>query len=136
MFAAGPKMESMAEETLWCEREESIAALIAVSAVLDAFHRVLICLDPDFRIVHASTSLGRLIGEQNAAQLTGRPVAELLGSELFGPGGALRDVLEQGELREGWRASMRLADGTTRLVSCSAAPFKADADGICDPGVA
>jgi transcriptional regulator with PAS, ATPase and Fis domain len=129
-------MKSMAEETLWCEREESIAALIAVSAVLDAFHRVLICLDSDFRIVHASTSLGRLIGEQNAAQLTGRPVAELLGAELFGPGGALRDVLGQGELREGWRASMRIADGTTRLVSCSAAPFKADAGGICDPGVA
>jgi transcriptional regulator with PAS, ATPase and Fis domain len=135
MFGAGPKMQSMAEETLWCEREESIAALIAVSAVLDAFHRVLICLDSDFRIVHASGSLGRMIGEQNAAQLTGRPVAELLGAELFGPGGALRDALEQGELREGWRASMRLADGT-RLVSCSAAPFKADAGGICDPGVA
>src|SRR4029079_1132732 len=94
---------SMGKETVWCERDESIAALVAVSAVFDAFHRVLICLDSDFRIVHASTSLGRLIGELNDARLTGKPVEELLGSELFGVGGALRDVLSHGEMREGWR---------------------------------
>lgn len=128
-------MQSMSE-SLWCERDESIAALIAVSAVLDSFHRVLICLDSNFRIVHASASLGQMIGQDAAAGLNGRPVQELLSSEFFGVGGALRDVLEKGELREGWRASMRLADGTTRLVSCSAAPFKADPRGICDPNVA
>ncbi|MGZ4778211.1 MAG: sigma-54 interaction domain-containing protein [Thermoanaerobaculia bacterium] len=136
VFSRETNMPMMGEQTLWCERDESIAALVAVSAVFDSFHRVLICLDSGFRVVHASTSLERLIGEANAAQLAGRPVADLLGSELFGIGGALRDALEHGEMREGWRASMRLADGTTRLVSCSAAPFKTDPRGICDPAVA
>ena len=108
------------------ECEQSTAALIAVSAVMESFGRSLICLDRDFRIVHTSET----------PAMDGRPVAELLGSELFALDGALRDVLERGERREGWRASMSLPDGTTRLVSCSAAPFKPDSHGICDPRVA
>src|SRR5437870_2017209 len=108
------------------ECEQSTAALIAVSAVMESFGRSLICLDRDFRIVHTS----------GTPVMDGRPVAELLGSELFALDGALRHVLERGERREGWRASMALPDGTTRLVSCSAAPFKPDSHGICDPRVA
>ena len=126
----------MANDSVWCERDESVAALIGVSAVFDSFHRVLICLDRDFRIVHASASLAKLVGEEIAASLVGQPVHELLGPELFGAGGALRGVVEQGELREGWRASMRIADGSIRLVSVSVAPFVADPRGICDPRVA
>ena len=126
----------MAEEILWCEHEESAAGLIAVSAVLESFGRVLICLDRQFRIVHTSPLLGDLIGTDAMQSLEGRPVAELLGSELFAADGAMRHALERGERREGWRASMALSDGTTRLVSCSAAPFKRDRDGICDPNVA
>ncbi len=118
-----------------CEPEQTLA-MIAIGAVFDSFHRVLICLDAEFRIVHTSASLGQLIGEDAVVSLTDRPVQELLGAELFGLGGALRDVLEHGEMREGWRASMHMEDGTTRLVSCSAAPFKPDPRGICDPRVA
>src|SRR6266496_1826608 len=94
-----------------CEPEQALA-LIAVGAVFDSFHRVLICLDTEFRVVHASASLGELISEDAVASLIGRPVQELLGEELFGRGGALRDVLGHGEMREGWRASMHMADGS------------------------
>ncbi|MEO8036417.1 MAG: sigma-54-dependent Fis family transcriptional regulator, partial [Acidobacteriota bacterium] len=126
----------MVEETAWCAREESAAALVAVSAVLESFGRVLICLDREFRIIHTSTMLAGMLGAEAVRSLVGQPVAGLLGSELFAVDGALRHALELGERREGWRASMALADGTTRLVSCSAAPFKPDSLGICDPNVA
>src|SRR6266498_1862373 len=123
----------MSEETLWCDRDESASALLAVSAVMGSFGRVLICLDAEFRVVHTSALLEEILGVDASLSLNGRPVADLLGTELFASDGALRHALEQGERREGWRASMALADGTTRLVSCSAAPFKTDDDGICDP---
>jgi len=126
----------MTDDTRWCEREESAAALIAVSAVLESFGRVLICLDREFRIVHTSTLLEEMTGAITAESLIGQPVAALLGSELFAADGALRHALERGERREGWRATMALSDGTTRLVSCSAAPFRRDGQGICDPNVA
>jgi transcriptional regulator with PAS, ATPase and Fis domain len=113
-----------------------MAALIAVSAVFESFERVLICLDANFRVVHTSALLDSIVGGSGAGRLVGHPVAELLGDELFAPGGALRHALEQGERREGWRASMALEDGTTRLVSCSVAPFRRDPQGVCDPVVA
>ena len=126
----------MPDETIWCERPRTADALVAVSAVMESFGRVLICLDHDFRIIHTSSILADLIGADAAQSLTGRPVAELLGTELFAADGALRDALERGERREGWRASMALADGATRLVSCSVAPLHHDDQGICDPNVA
>ncbi len=120
-------------DALWCDREISKAALMAVSAVLESFGRVLICLDANFRIIHGSSLLTGIAGAQPFA---GRPVSDLLGDELFAEGGVLRDALLCGERREGWRASMTLADGSTRVVSCSAAPFQRDGEGICDPNVA
>jgi len=123
----------MADESIWCERPRTADALIAVSAVMESFGRVLICLDRGFRIVHTSSVLAGIIGADTVQTLTGRPVAELLGTELFAGDGALRDALERGERREGWRASMALPDGATRLVSCSAAPLHHDEQGICDP---
>jgi transcriptional regulator with AAA-type ATPase domain len=126
----------MANEIDWCAHEQSAAALTAVSAVLESFGRVLICLDRDFCVVHTSSLLDEIVGRDAARSLQGHPVEELLGKELFAADGALRDALERGERREGWRASMALSDGTTRLVSCSAAPFKLDNGGICDPRVA
>jgi transcriptional regulator with PAS, ATPase and Fis domain len=125
----------MTDQALWCEREESAAALVAVSTVLESFGRALICLDRDFRIIHTSSSLRELTGGADL-QLPGKSIALLLGEELFAPGGAVRHALERGERREGWRATMVLPDGGTRVVSCSAAPFKPDDRGICDPMVA
>ena len=126
----------MSDEGAWCGRDESIAALVAVGAVFDSFHRVLLCLDPHFRIVHASQSVAELIGSEAAATISNQSAQDLLGAELFGVGGVLRAALERGEMREGWRATIRAGDGTIRLVSCSVAPFKPDPRGICDPRVA
>ena len=83
--------------------------------------------------VHASALLSKFAGSDVASSVVGHPVAELLGEELFGAGGTLRQVLERGEMREGWRAAMPVGDGATRIVSLTAAPFIADDLGICDP---
>ncbi|HSP34628.1 MAG TPA: PAS domain-containing protein, partial [Thermoanaerobaculia bacterium] len=120
----------MTSEPAWCDRDESIAALTAVGAVFDSFRRVLLCLDAEFRIVHASQSINALIGDEAAARVTTQTAQELLGAELFAIGGVLREVLERGEIREGWRVTIRAADGSMRLVSCSAAPFQCDPRGV------
>ena len=127
----------MAAMTERCEPEEIPSpALIAVSTVFESFNRALVCLDAEFRILHLSELLRREAGEEAAGALLGQPIGQLLGDDLFAPGGALRHVLENGERREGWRATMRLADGTSRLFSISAAPLVHDRFGICDPRVA
>jgi transcriptional regulator with GAF, ATPase, and Fis domain len=59
-------------------------------------------------------------------------VAELLGTELFGPAGALRQALLAGERREGWRAWLKVEPDGTRLCSVSAAPLVHDPGGVCD----
>lgn len=110
--------------------------MMAADAVFDSFHRALICLDTEFRIVHASASLSELIGEEATGSLTGRPVQELFGDELFGAGGAMRNALQQGELREGIRTTMHIPGGGTRLVFCSVAPVSRDSRRAFDPRVA
>ncbi len=120
------------DEPITCETAGAAAALIGVSAVFESFARVLICLDASFRVVHTSELLRRMIGNDRVDASLGQPVEALLGPELFGPAGALRSVLEAGERREGWRASLRMADDSVRFVSISAAPFIPDSNGICD----
>jgi transcriptional regulator with PAS, ATPase and Fis domain len=113
-----------------CRLEDADAALIAVSTVFAAFGRGILCLDREFRVVHASESIRDLLGGRD---VIGLPVAEILGADLFAPGGALRPLLEAGERREGWRAAV---SGSDRFVSLSAAPFVRDPQGICDERVA
>ena len=92
---------------------DDVGALEAVSAVFGSLGRILLCLDAGFRVLHASSGLG---------DVTGKPIADLLGVELFGEGGTLRQALLAGERREGWRAFLRGRDGL-QLLSLSAAPF-------------
>jgi transcriptional regulator with PAS, ATPase and Fis domain len=119
----------MVQTTQW---EESTAALTAVSAVFESLGRVLICLDADFRVVHASRSLVDLAGASIAKSIAGRPVEELLGPELFGRGAELRRSLETGGRREGWNTLIRTAEGIGRLLSLTAAPLQQDLVGLCD----
>jgi len=121
------------DEATWCERDESVAALIAVSAVFESFHRVLLCLDSDFRIVHASSSLRKLIGDETAAALVKKPAHDPLGPELFDAGAPFRHALKQHESREGRRASPQLQEGRTRLVTVTAAPIAANCSGHSGP---
>ncbi|HEX9161510.1 MAG TPA: sigma 54-interacting transcriptional regulator [Thermoanaerobaculia bacterium] len=117
--------------TIACDTDATATALIAVSAVFHSVGRELICLDAGLNVVHASSRVETMIGP-GAAPIVGRPVSEILGEDLFGPSGTLRELIEKGEVREGWRAAMRTSDGGSRIVSITAAPFLADDLGICD----
>lgn len=111
------------------------AALHGITRALASVGRAFICLDPFFRIVHVSKLINDLLGEGVAAKLPGRPVEELLGEDLFGQSGQLRQALLEGHRREGWRATLKFADSCTRLVSITTAPMVTDHSEICDPMV-
>jgi transcriptional regulator with GAF, ATPase, and Fis domain len=107
--------------------------MAAVSAAFGSLGRVCLGLDADFRIRHVSDHLDDLLGPGAARRYLGVPVDELVGPELFGPAGPLRQALLAGERREGWRASLRVEPTGSRLVSLSAAPMEHDEGGACDP---
>jgi transcriptional regulator with GAF, ATPase, and Fis domain len=106
-----------------------------VSGLFECLGRALICLDRDFRIVHASESLNTIAPEGTAQKIVDKPVEEILGSDLFGEGAALRRALEAGEMREGWGATLRVGDAIPRLMSITAAPISAIDSPMCDPRV-
>src|SRR5438067_11624215 len=58
-------------------------ALTAVTRALSSIGRAFLCLDLQFRIVHASRMLDKLLGEGASERLPGRPITELLGDDLF-----------------------------------------------------
>jgi transcriptional regulator with GAF, ATPase, and Fis domain len=111
------------------------AAFAAVNAAFGSLGRICLALDAGFRVRHASGRLDQLLGEGAAEQVVGHPVEALLGSELFGVAGPLREALLAGEKREGWRALLR-AGPETRLLSVTVAPLQHDPYGVCDPEAA
>jgi DNA-binding NtrC family response regulator len=112
------------------------AAFAGVSAAFASLGRIFLCLDQSFRVVHASSLLDSLLGRGTADSVAGRQVEDLLGQDLFGISGTLRQILLSGERREGWRGLLTVAGQTPRLVSVTAAPFHADPGAACDPRVA
>ncbi len=118
------------------ERDAELrAAWAGVSAAFAALGRVFMCLDENFRIVHASKSLDTFLGEGATRSAEGRNVEELLGRDILGAHAPLRQALLAGERREGWRAHLRAEDDTTHLVSVTAAPLAHGDDDVCDPNV-
>lgn len=111
------------------------AALHGITRALASVGRAFICLDPSFTIRHASDMLDRFLGEGASKAICGRPVEELLGSELFGLRGPLRQALLDGQMREGWRATLKFNGAAPRLVSITTAPLVSDNTDICDPMV-
>ena len=111
------------------------AALHGITRALASVGRAFVCLDPSFRILHASPLLNDILGEGTAAALRGLPVEVLLGEELFGAAGVLRQAMLAGQKREGWRASLNFGSSGPRLVSITAAPMLSDYSEICDPMV-
>ena len=111
------------------------AALHGITRALASVGRAFICLDPSFTILHASHLLDQLLGDGASKALCGRPVEELLGAELFGARGPLRQALLDGQMREGWRATLRFNGSSPRLVSITTAPLITDNSDICDPMV-
>lgn len=96
--------------------ERSVSGLDDAGALFAALGRTLVCLDASCTVQYCSTPLAR----------AGQPIAEVLGDELFGPLGVLRQLLAQGETREGWRTVLRGADGKAQQVSLAAAPCNTD----------
>lgn len=111
------------------------AALHGITRALASVGRAFVCLDPSFRIVHVSKLLNDLLGDGVAVKLRGRPVEDLLGQDLLGPNGQLRRALLDGQMREGWRATLKFGDSGPRLVSITTAPMVTDHSEICDPVV-
>ena len=118
----------------WNDHDAS-AVLEGVSTVFTSLGRALICLSPDFRVVHTSAGLDRLAGSGAREAAAGRRADEILGRRLFGTEGLLRRALEAGELREGWGATLRLGASRARDVSITVAPLALHSS-VCDPAVA
>jgi DNA-binding NtrC family response regulator len=111
-------------------------ALAAVSSAFGSLGRVFLCIDGSFHVLHASSHLDRLSGEGATRKVEGRLLGDLLGTELFGPAGTLRQLMLAGERREGWRAWLTVPGSTPRPVSLAVAPFCAEPGSVCDPRVA
>ncbi|HEY6005862.1 MAG TPA: sigma-54 dependent transcriptional regulator [Anaeromyxobacter sp.] len=109
------------------------AAFAAVNAAFGSLGRICMALDGDFRARHVSELLDTILGAGAASRMLGKPVEEVLGPELFGPTGTLRQALVAGEKREGWRAFLRTPSGVGRLLSVTAARLHHDQYGVCDP---
>lgn len=116
------------------ETDVARLALASIDSVFSSLGRYLLCLDENFRVLHASASTRELLGSEHPGSLDGRPIADILGKELFGPGAPLREALVAGDRREGWRALLQTASGITPL-SITAAPLQAERGGACDPRV-
>ncbi|MGD8894470.1 MAG: sigma-54 dependent transcriptional regulator [Acidobacteriota bacterium] len=115
---------------------EARAAWQGVSAAFAALGRTFICVDREFRVIHASLAIDEILGAGASERVPGRRVSELLGLDLFGPAGTLTLALRAGERREGWRAHLRLDDSEHYLVSLSTATFPGHMAAACDPRVA
>jgi transcriptional regulator with GAF, ATPase, and Fis domain len=115
---------------------EARAAWQGVSAAFAALGRTFICVDREFRVIHASAAIDEILGPGASGRVSGLRVSDLLGPDLFGPAGTLTLALRAGERREGWRAHLRLEDSDHHLVSLSAAPFPSQMMAACDPRVA
>jgi transcriptional regulator with GAF, ATPase, and Fis domain len=109
------------------------AAFAAVNAAFGSLGRVCMALDARFCIRHVSERLDTLLGCGAASRVHGQPIEALLGPELFGPDGPLRQALLAGGKREGWRAVFRCETGESRILSVTAARLQHDPYGVCDP---
>ncbi len=113
----------------------SAAVLDGLSTVFTSLGRALICLGPDFRVVHVSEGLDELVGGKVPRTVLGQPAAEILGDRLFGDHGLLREALLAGELQEGWGATLQIGADNSRDVSITTAPISFHSS-VCDPRVA
>ena len=105
MSASDPVISSLPSPSPGPSGDPALAAALAgVSSAFASLGRVFFCVDSSFHVLHASSHLDRLLGDGAASRAEGRPLSDLLGAELFGPGGTLRQLLLAGERREGWRS--------------------------------
>ena len=105
----------------------------AVNAAFGSLGRACLALDGQFRVRYASDLFDTLLGPGMSEAIKGLPIEAILGEEMFGADGPLREALLAGEKREGWRAVLQGDGAESRLMSVSAAPLQRDRYGVCDP---
>jgi transcriptional regulator with GAF, ATPase, and Fis domain len=106
----------------------------AVNAAFGSLGRACVALDGSFRIRYASDLFDTLLGPGMSEAIKGLPIEAILGEEMFGPDGPLREALLAGEKREGWRSVLQARGSSdSRLMSVSACPLQHDRYGVCDP---
>lgn len=116
--------------------EHRRAARSAVSVAFGSLGRVCLALDDRLHILDVAGALDGLLGPGAAAAWIGHPVEALLGPELIGPAGPLRQALVAGERLEGWSAWLPVAPSGTRRCSGSAARLLREPGDGCPPGAA
>jgi transcriptional regulator with PAS, ATPase and Fis domain len=94
-----------------------------VDELLSALGRAYIVADPELRVVEFSTSLPETVG-RSGGELLGLALSELLGEELTGSDGVIREVMRTGRRREGLRAFLRTGRGESRAVSLTVGQFR------------
>jgi transcriptional regulator with PAS, ATPase and Fis domain len=94
-----------------------------VDELLGALGRVYIVANPELRVVEFSSSFPDTVG-RTSTELLGVPLSELLGEELTGSQGVIREVLRTGHRREGLRAFLRVQGGDARAVSLTVGKFR------------
>lgn len=93
-----------------------------LDTLLEALGRYFIIADGNLQVVGFSTALPGLL-EVEAETLYAKPVADLLGEELFAEDSEFRQAVLNGQRREGWRATIRAAAGKELTVSISVGPI-------------
>jgi len=96
-----------------------------LDTLLGALGRVFVAADAELRIVAYSPSLEPMLGRPEGS-LQGERLEAVLGPELFGPGGVLREAVRAGKRREGWRARLVGSAGRSLPVSLSVGPVGSD----------
>ena len=108
-------------------------AFAAVNAAFGSLGRICMALDARFRVHHVSERLDSLLGPGAARRMIDQPVEAVLGPELFGPNGPLRQALLARREARGLARVPQSAGGGARLLSVTAAPLQHDASAVCDP---
>ena|GEM_PF-590302 len=95
----------------------------AVAASFAALGRVVLLIDPEYRVVRASEQLDQLVCPGTAKRIIGKPISALLGSRLFQVGDEVHRALSSGSRVEGRRAFIKCPQTGAQLVSVSVAPL-------------
>ncbi len=119
-----------AVELMWEEEGAQPAQGSPLDNFMTAMGRWFVAADAELRLLHCSADLPAFLGYR-AEALQGMPLADLLGTELFGQEAPLRRALAEGRRREGFAGALRAADGRHIHVSVSAAP-RPQAEGSAD----
>ncbi len=95
---------------------EPVGVAYELDRLLAALGRVYMVANAELRVVEFSARLPEILG-RSAQQLVGAPLEEVLGEEVTGSDGVVREVLRSGRRREGLRVFLHRSGGERMAVS-------------------